>query len=218
MGEPAWAALFDWDGVVIDSASAHERSWELLAEEYGLPLPRDHFLRGFGMRNEVIIPDILEWTDEPERVRELSLRKEALYRGVVKREGVTVLPGVETYLRSLLDAGVPRVVATSTRRANVELILSVTDLKPYFREMVGSEDVSRGKPDPEVFLKAAAKTGLPTSDCVVFEDAHHGIEAAKAGGMAAVGVLTTHPGGKLKEADRLVNQLDELPLDGSRPV
>ena len=189
MVSPDWAALFDWDGVIIDSASAHERSWELLAGENRLPLPEDHFLRGFGMRNEVIIPEILEWTQDPDRVRELSLRKEALYREVVRREGVTVLPGVETYLRSLLDAGVPRVIATSTQRANVELILSVTDLKPYFRDMVSSEDVSRGKPDPEVFLKAAEKAGVAPAGCVVFEDAMPPHTVLVAGSVEALKLL-----------------------------
>jgi len=213
-----WAALFDWDGVMIDSATAHERSWELLAEENRLPLPADHFLRGFGMRNEVIIPNLLSWTRDPDRVRELSLRKEELYREVIRKEGVTVLPGVEPYLHSLRDAGIPAVIATSTQRANVEHILDLTGLHPYFKDMVTSEDVTRGKPDPDVFLKAARLASHPPANCVVFEDALHGIEAAKAAGMTAVGVLTTHPGSRLIGADLLVDRLDDLPLDGTRPV
>jgi len=214
---PAWGALFDWDGVIINSASAHERSWERLAETESLSLPADHFLKGFGMRNEVIIPDLLEWTRDPEEIRRLSLRKEELYRDVVREEGVEVLPGVRTYLTSLQKAAVPCVVATSTQRANVELIFDVTGLGPFFQDVVASEDVRHGKPDPEVFLIAAEKAGVSPADAVVFEDAHHGIEAALAGNMRAIGVLTTHPGGILQGAHRLVNQLDELPLDGSRP-
>jgi HAD superfamily hydrolase (TIGR01509 family) len=218
MKSPVWAALFDWDGVVIDSGAAHKKSWELLAAERGLPLPHDHFLRGFGMKNEAIIPKLLQWTDVPEDIRELSLRKEALYRDVVRNEGVTVLPGVERYLQSLLDAGIPRVIGSSTHRANIELILSVTGLARFFSDMITAENVSHGKPDPEVFLKAAALAGVAASDAVVFEDAHVGIEAAKAAGMSAVGVLTTHPGSVLLGADRLVQRLDELPLDGSKPA
>jgi HAD superfamily hydrolase (TIGR01509 family) len=218
MKSPVWAALFDWDGVIIDSGSAHKRSWERLAEEAGLPLPEDHFLRGFGMRNEAIIPDLLHWTQDPERIRALSLRKEALYRDIVREEGVTVLPGVEPYLQSLVDARIPRVVGSSTHRDNILLILDVTGLSRYFSLLVTSEDVRRGKPDPEVFLKAAVLAATAPVRCVVFEDAHHGIEAAKAAGMGAVGVLTTHPGGKLLGADRLVTRLDELPLDGRPPL
>lgn len=214
----SWAALFDWDGVVIDSASAHERSWEDLAEETGYPLPEDHFLKGFGKRNEVIFPEVLRWTEDPEEIRVLSLRKEALYRDIVARDGVRVLPGVRTYLESLQRAGIPCVVGTSTQRANVELIFERENLAGFFMEVVASEDVTRGKPDPEVFLIAAQKAGMDPAGCVVFEDAVYGIEAAKAGGMKSVGVLTTHAEKGLPEADREVRLLDELPLDGSRPV
>ncbi len=213
----AWGALFDWDGVIIHSASAHERAWERLADLESLPLPDDHFLKGFGLRNEVIIPEILKWTQDPADIRRLSHRKEALYREVVRDEGVDILPGVRRYLESLQQSHIPCVVGTSTQRANVDLIFEVTGLGSYFQDVVASEDVSRGKPDPEVFLNAAGKAGVPPERCVVFEDALHGIEAALAGGMRAVGVLTTHPGGVLQGAHRLVNQLDELPLDGSRP-
>lgn len=218
MSTPRWAALFDWDGVIIDSADAHEQSWERLSQETGKPLPPDHFLRGFGKRNEVIFPEILQWTQDPEEIRALSLQKEALYREIVLEQGIRVLPGVRTYLSSLQQAGIPCVVGTSTQRANVELIFEREDLSEFFQDVVASEDVTRGKPDPEVFLIAAAKAGLPPEHCVVFEDAVYGIEAARAGGMKSVGVLTTHADQGLPGADRQVRQLDELPLDGSRPV
>ncbi|WFB37196.1 HAD family phosphatase [Kiritimatiellota bacterium B12222] len=218
MSTRKWAALFDWDGVIIDSAKAHEKSWEQLASEAGKILPADHFLRGFGMRNEVIIPELLLWTQDPAEITELSLRKEELYREVITSEGVEVLPGVREYLQSLLDAHIPTIVGTSTQRANVELIFECMGLAPFFQAVVSSEDVSRGKPDPEVFLKAANKAQIPANDCVVFEDAIHGIEAAKAGGMSAIGVLTTHPDGGLPGADKWVHRLDDLPLDGSYPL
>jgi len=214
----SWAALFDWDGVIIDSASAHERSWEKLAEEVGKPLPEDHFLRGFGMRNEVIFPEILQWGKDLEQIQTWSLRKEELYRDVICSEGVRVLPGVREYLQSLLNAGIPAIVGTSTQRKNVDLIFKMMDLAGFFQGMVSSEDVSHGKPDPEVFLKAADLAGVAPGHCVVFEDAIHGIEAAKAGGMMAIGVRTTHPDGDLPGADRWVTQLDELPLDGTKPI
>lgn len=218
MHQAAWAALFDWDGVIIDSAKAHETSWEQLAVETGRPLPADHFLRGFGKRNEVIFPEILQWSEDPAQIKIWSRRKEALYRDVVKAEGVQVLPGVRDYLQSLLDAGIPAVVGTSTQRDNVELIFDIMDLRKFFSGVVSSEDVRYGKPDPEVFLKAAHIAGLPPEKCVVFEDAPYGIEAAKAGNIYAIGVLTTHSQAGLPTADRWVTRLDELPMDGSFPI
>jgi beta-phosphoglucomutase-like phosphatase (HAD superfamily) len=128
----SWAALFDWDGVVIDSAEAHERSWEQLAEQTGYSLPTDHFLKGFGKRNEVIFPEVLKWTENPDEIRSLSLRKEQLYRDIVSEQGICVLPGVRTYLQSLKDAGIPCVVGTSTQRDNVELIFDREDLAGFF--------------------------------------------------------------------------------------
>ncbi|MDF3129519.1 HAD-IA family hydrolase [Kiritimatiellaeota bacterium B1221] len=218
MTSPTWAALFDWDGVIIDSAKAHEISWERLSGETGLPLPSDHFLRGFGKRNEVIFPEILQWGTDPAQIKTWSLRKEALYREVVEEQGVRVLPGVRTYLQSLRDAGIPAVIGTSTQRENVEMIFEMMDLRNFFCGIVSAEDVSCGKPDPEVFLKAAAIAGRPPQNCVVFEDAPYGIEAAIAGGMRSVGVLTTHKKEGLPGADRWVPQLDALPLDGSLPL
>jgi len=218
MNAVPWAALFDWDGVVIDSAHAHEQSWERLSEETGKELPPDHFLRGFGKRNEVIFPEILKWTNDPDEIRALSLQKEALYRDIVSEQGVRVLPGVRTYLESLHKTGIPCVVGTSTQRENVELIFERENLKQFFQDVVASEDVTHGKPDPEVFLIAAERAGVAPEHCVVFEDATYGIEAAKAGGMKSVGVLTTHAEQGLPDADLQVHQLDDLPLDGSKPV
>src|SRR5271170_4051613 len=94
-------AIFDWDGVIINSASQHEISWERLAKEVKKTLPSDHFKRGFGMKNEVIIPELLGWTSVPVEVRILSLRKEAIYREVVREQGMTALPGVHEWLQTL---------------------------------------------------------------------------------------------------------------------
>lgn len=209
-----YAALFDWDGVVVDSSGAHEKSWELLAAETGLPLPPDHFKRGFGMKNKVIIPELLQWTQEPDEIHRLGLRKEEYYREVIRQEGLQPLPGVRPFLETLRSAQIPCVVGTSTDRANVEAIFKMTGLGVYFKDVVSAEDVDRGKPDPDVFLKAAAKAGNVNPErCVVFEDAQVGIDAGKAAGMKVVGVTTTHPGTRLKNTDWLTERLDLLSLD-----
>lgn len=120
-------ALFDWDGVVIDSSKQHEESWELLAAEIGKPLPDDHVLHGFGMKNQVIIPRILGWTEDPDEIHRYSLRKEELYREIVRERGIEPLPGVVALLQMLQEHGV----------------------RAYFAAVVTAEDVSRGKPDPQ---------------------------------------------------------------------
>ena len=211
---PSWTAVFDWDGVVVDSSRAHERSWERLAEEENRPLPPDHFKRGFGMKNEKIIPELLAWTTDSREIRRLSLRKEELYREIIRAEGIAPLRGVREFLERLDRAGVPRVIASSTHRLNITSTLEVLGLSGYFPLVVSAEDVTHGKPDPEIFLLAAKKLGAPPARCVVFEDAHVGIEAARAAGMKVVGVAGTHPAATLRDADRVVHRLDELTVAG----
>lgn len=208
-----WAAIFDWDGVIVDSSRQHEASWERLAAELRRVLPPEHFRNSFGMKNEQIIPELLHWTDEPEQIRNISLRKEALYREIVREQGIAPLPGVATWLAALRAAGVPCVIASSTHRENIACTLGVIGLADCFADIVASEDVTRGKPEPEVFLVAAKKVNAPPNRCVVFEDAHVGIEAARRARMKVVGVATTHVAETLVGADRVVRRLDELTVE-----
>jgi beta-phosphoglucomutase family hydrolase len=214
-------AIFDWDGVIINSAAHHEKSWERLAKECGKALPENHFKRGFGMKNEAIIPELLGWTAVPTEVRILSLRKEALYREIVREMGIEALPGVREWLQTLKEHGVPCVIASSTHRENITTTLDVLGLGDFFASIVAAEDVKRGKPDPEVFLTAASRIETAPANSIVFEDALVGIAAAKAAGMRVVAVASTEPKDKLAHADWVVDRLDELSLgqlwDGDAP-
>ncbi|MDX2081798.1 MAG: HAD family phosphatase [Terrimicrobiaceae bacterium] len=202
--------LFDWDGVVIDSSACHERSWELLAAEAGLPLPEDHFKKGFGKKNQEIIPNLLGWTSDPAEVQRLGDRKEELYRELVRENGVEILPGVETLLAALRHAGIRRAVASSTPRANLDALFESTGLDRWFDAVVCGDDVVHGKPAPDVFLKAAEKLGVEPRDAVVIEDALVGIEAAHAGGIKVLAVATTNSLDQLGSADAAVRSLEEV--------
>ncbi|MEM1059786.1 MAG: HAD-IA family hydrolase [Verrucomicrobiota bacterium] len=205
-----WGAVFDWDGVIVNSAAQHEESWEHLAHENQLRLPANHFKQGFGMKNEYIIPNILKWTDDSDEVHRLSLRKEELYREIIQKNGIEPLPGVHEFFDWLREHDVPRVVGSSTHRANIEVSLAAMGMERDFTALVTAEDVSHGKPDPEVFLKGAEKIGMAPERCVVFEDAQVGIQAGKAGGMRVIALETTHPRDTLTEADLVVKRLDEI--------
>jgi HAD superfamily hydrolase (TIGR01509 family) len=207
--QSSWGVLFDWDGVIIDSSSQHERSWELLAAEEDFSLPEGHFKAGFGKKNEVIIP-ALGWSDDPLEVSRLADRKEELYRELVAAEGVLVLPGARELLSALKEEGIPRAVGSSTPRGNLDALFAVTGLDTLFDAVVCGSDVSHGKHDPEVFLKGAAYLGLNPGRCVVVEDASAGIEAARGGGMKVVGVATTNPLESLHDCDLAVTTLIEV--------
>ncbi len=210
--QPPFGAIFDWDGVIIDSGKLHERSWHRLAGELGKTLTPDSFIRGFGMKSAHIIEEIHRWAQEPAAIARLTERKEALYREIVGQSEIAPLPGVVEWLDRLRQTGIPRAVASSTHRANIAAVLERIGLQNAFDAIVSAEDVDQGKPDPEVFLKAASRLGMAPARCVVFEDAHVGVEAAHAAGMKVVAVATTHPPGQLRAADEVVRRLDELEI------
>jgi beta-phosphoglucomutase len=195
-----WAVLWDVDGTLVDTAELHFQAWCVLARELDQPFTRADFARTFGWRNPEIIPLLFGIPDAAD-VDRLGTRKEDLYRAEAKK-GVELLPGVRTLLAALADAGWRQAVGSSAPRKNLELILEMTQTAPFFGAVVSMEDTQRGKPDPQVFLMAAAKLGVPPSRCVVMEDAPVGVQAAKAGGMTAVGVtfVAHHPAEKLQEA------------------
>jgi len=204
-------AIFDWDGVIIDSSAAHEQSWDLLAAEEKRVLPTGHFKAGFGRKNQFIIPNILNWANDAAEIERIGRRKEELYREILKTSGIQALPGVRELLEGLRAAGIPCVVGSSTPRLNIEHVMTLANLHGFFADIVSAEDVSHGKPNPEVFLKAASKINRLPANCVVFEDAFVGLEAARAGGFKSIGVGTTNSVETLKEkCDVAVHRLDEI--------
>ncbi len=210
--------IFDWDGVVIDSSAQHERSWELLAAEINKPLPAGHFAASFGKKNQEIIPALLQWSHDPVEIARLGDRKEELYRELVREQGVRVLPGARELLNALREAGIPRSVGSSTPRSNLDAIFASTGLGELFDAVACGDDVTNGKPAPDVFLLAAKKLGLAPADCIVIEDAHVGIAAARAAGMKVLAVATTHPLGELDAADAAVVSLEEITPDRLRRI
>jgi HAD superfamily hydrolase (TIGR01509 family) len=188
-----FGAIFDWDGVVVDSSHIHLKSWEMLAEELNLPLPNDHFERGFGKRNQTIIPDILGWTKNIELIEKWGLRKEEFYREIGSSDGIPLAKGSKEFLERLHAEPFRCGIGTSTERKNVELAIKQHGLSDFFSASACSEDVLFGKPNPEVFLKAAAGLSISPNQCVVFEDSPHGIEAAKNANMKSIALTTSHP-------------------------
>lgn len=208
------AAIFDWDGVVVDSSQAHRKSWDLLAKEESLPMEPGSFERGFGRKNQYIIPNILGWSRDPVEIERLGNRKEELYREILQEQGLDPLPGAIELFRSLKAAGIPMAVGTSTPRANFECVVNLIGADGFFETVISAEDVTHGKPDPEVFLKGAKALDVAPADTVVFEDALYGIEAALKGGMRAVALTTTHPADYFSDTspDLIVRNLSDITI------
>ena len=200
------------DGVIVDSRPHHLTAWHQLALEHALDHEPDYFTHTFGLRNDAIIGRLVPGISA-ERLALMAHRKETLFREGA-RGNVEALPGVRELLALLDEEAVPKAIVTSAPRANLDLILETLGLRRHFQALVSEEDASKGKPDPEGFLVAAARVGVDPVRCVVIEDAPAGLQAAKAGGMRAIGVTTTHPAPDLGDADLVVDSLSEAAVRG----
>jgi beta-phosphoglucomutase len=213
-GVPRFAVLWDLDGVLVDTSSFHFEAWRRLMAEMGRELSEEEFRATFGRRNSEILRRWLPDLSDRE-IDRLSERKEAIFRELLP-EKIPLLPGVRRLTMELADAGAAQAVASSTPRANLEVVLPRLGLP--IAAYVGAEDVSRGKPHPEVFLKAAEKLSVPPARCVVIEDSVAGVEAARGAGMACVAVTTTWPRERLADADLVVDSLEEISVEQLRSL
>src|SRR5262249_39419006 len=149
------AVLWDMDGTLIDSEEFHWISWRDTMAKEGIAISHEQFLASFGQRNDSIVPQWLGSTATPEDIERVANAKEELYRDLIRRNGISALPGVATWLRRLHDEGWLQAVASSAPRRNVEVVLEVLGAARYFQGFVSGEDVRKGKPDPEVYVLAA---------------------------------------------------------------
>lgn len=170
--------LFDNDGVLIDSQKLHWLSWQLLMQqESSLVMDEKTFLTGFGKRNDLILKELIPDQSEAQRAK-LAERKEELFRKEA-RERIQLLSGMEKFLLAIKEKKIPRIIASSTPVANLKMFLSSTVLGNYFDAFVSAEEVAHGKPFPDVFIEAAKRIKLPTSSCIVIEDAPVGIRRVR---------------------------------------
>jgi beta-phosphoglucomutase len=205
--------IWDMDGTLVDTAELHFAAWSAVCHENNRLFTRAEFAATFGRRNPEIVAYLFGNRFGDAESARLGERKEVLYRAAAAK-GVELLPGVHPLLEGLHRAGAKQVIGSSAPRANLDLILELTRITPYLDAVVSMEDTQRGKPDPQVFLLAAASMGMPPSHCLVVEDAVAGVQAAKAGGMKCIAVrfVGHHPEAKLKDAgaDLVVKSLEEV--------
>jgi HAD superfamily hydrolase (TIGR01509 family) len=203
------AVLWDLDGTLVDSEEFHWLSWRDTLRAEGIPLSYEQFLESFGQRNDRILSNWLGPDADPARMQRISTEKETAYRRLAETHGLMPLPGAREWLAALRVAGWKQSIASSAPRLNVATMLRVLQVDGYFDAIVSADDVTIGKPDPQVFLKAAEKLGVPPARCIVVEDAAAGVEAARRAGMRSVGVTKN---GRLP-ADLAVASLTDLPPD-----
>ncbi len=201
------AVLWDMDGTLVDSEEYHWLSWRDTMASEGIAITHEQFLKTFGQRNDSILPQWLAAGTSAERIQQVGDSKEELYRKLVREGCLEPLPGVMDWVRRLREQGWLQAVASSAPRKNIEVVLEVMGLAGFFEALVSAEDVTAGKPDPQVFQKGAERLGMLASRCIVVEDAVPGVEAARRAGMRCIGVSRK---GSLAGADVVVRSLVDL--------
>jgi len=206
--------IFDVDGVLIDSSDAHFQSWLRLAADHDVTMTGEHFKSTFGRQNRDIIPTLFDSSLENGAIdiEALSETKERYYREIIG-DHVDQLPGAAALVRECYAAGLRCAIGSSGHAKNIAIVLKSLDIEACVSAVVTGQDVTIGKPDPQVFLLAAERSGVQPDRCVVIEDAPAGIEAALAASMIAIGVTTEHAPEQLSRAHLVVDRLDQLSSD-----
>ncbi|MBQ5879321.1 MAG: HAD family phosphatase [Alistipes sp.] len=191
---PFKAAIFDMDGTLVDNSAVHVRAFELFCNRYGVKDWRTKLEKAFGMGSD----DIMRMLLPEEVIRERGLQvlgdeKEEIYRTIYAPE-IAPVKGLKELLELLRGAGIRCAVGSSGCRQNVEFVLSSCKIEEYFEVKVSGDMVSRCKPEPEIYLTAAKALGVKPEECIIFEDARAGFEAARrAGAGSIVAIATTLP-------------------------
>ena len=203
------ALIFDMDGVIVDNYSYHQKAWATFCNRYGLSID-DSFRTGvFGGTNKDHLEAFFRRQMTIEEVSRLEQEKEKIYRDIYWQE-INAVNGLQEFLQMPGVKNLPKAVATSSPPINVEFVMQHTGLKGQFQFILDSTDISKGKPDPEIYIKACELFKLKPEQCVVFEDSVNGILAAKNAGCRVVGLTTTHNANELPEVNMVIPDFREL--------
>jgi len=206
------AVIWDLDGVLADTAEPHFRAWVTALAEWQIPLDRPTFDHLFGMDNRGMLKQILGRPPEPKELGTIAGRKEHFFR-LVAQQMAQPMPGALRLLEEMEAAGWSQALASSAPQANINLLVDKFGISARFHVILSGEELPASKPDPELFLFAAERLGVPPECCVVVEDAPAGVEAAGRAGMRCIAVATTRAAKLLAGADLLFDDLTPVTVD-----
>lgn len=202
------AFIFDMDGTLIASTQADYLAWKQVFAQHGRNLSFADYEPLLGMKSAVVVREkLLLHGDAFDKAMTDKIR---FFEEVVKRDGIQVYDGVYELLQSIKDAGFQCALATSSRRPKTEMLLTTLGLSVFFDVVVTGDMIENSKPAPDIYLFAAKQLNIPTSKCIVLEDAVAGVASAKAAGMCCIAVTNTHTSEQLMMADVVVDSFLEL--------
>jgi beta-phosphoglucomutase len=203
--------IFDMDGTIIDTTRPDYDAWEKAFSEYKVKLPWKEYIDMLGMKSSEIVKKYLDLSEKD--VEKLIHRKEEILKKDIEINKVSYIEGAERVLTYLKGRYYKLALATGAQKEKLDFILEQLNFAPYFDEIITADEVNSGKPDPEMFLKAAEKLKLKPEQCLVWEDSTLGVQAAKAGGFRCIAITTTRKKDKLLEADAIVDNFTRINLD-----
>ena len=216
------AVIFDFDGVITDSEVLHFRGFNEVLAQYGLAITiEDYYENYLGLADLDLFDSLVEQgllKIDRRQIKNLFEQKKCAFRKLAKTEG-KIIDGVSGFLQMLRENDIPMAICSGALLPEIEMILEGGRLRSFFEVIVSAEQVKKGKPDPEGFLLTLKKLNEKTSrtimpnECIVVEDSHWGLEAARAAGMHSIAVTNSYDADKLTAADKIVMKLNELNMD-----
>jgi beta-phosphoglucomutase family hydrolase len=203
------AVIFDLDGVIVDNMKYHKKAWEMFLKKYAPEIDVEEFSAHFGKVNRDLLKIVFHREISDEEESQFGEEKEALYRKIYA-EDIVPTDGLVDFLQDLKKNSVKTAVASAAPKVNVDFVFEKTGLRQYFDASIDANDVTRGKPDPEIYLRTAEKLNCPPEACLVFEDSMPGIQAGRNAGMKVIGVATSHPADSLKGTDFVIRDFTEV--------
>jgi HAD superfamily hydrolase (TIGR01509 family) len=203
------AVLFDMDGVIVDSNLYHKLAFEAFLKRHNVSLTDEELkTQVYGRTNAEIMRFIFKDNFSIERGEVWADEKEAIFRELY--EEVSPVKGLVPFLQTLKANGVKTAVGTSAPKLNLDFILDKINVRQYFDALLHSADVQFGKPNPEIYLKAASRLNTAPSNCIVIEDSLPGVKAGLDAGMKVIGITTTHTIEELANAHMVIDDFDGL--------
>ena len=216
------AVIFDFDGVITDSEILHLRAFNQSLAQYSIEITKnDYYTMYLGFNDtdcyKLLIEKGLLKMDE-QQINTLMIQKKKIFEQLAKAEG-KMIEGVRDFLNMLEQNNIPMAICSGSLLTEVEMVLEDARLRHLFEVVVSGEQVKKGKPDPEGFLLSLQRLNenrenpIMANQCIVIEDSHWGLEAAKAAGMHTIAVTNSYDAEQLSMAEKIVDRLNELSID-----
>lgn len=209
------AVIFDMDGVVVNNYHFHQKAWNQFCESHNIILDNDFQTKVFGGTNKEHLEVFFNRKLSANEILTFEEAKEKIYRDLYS-PFIEPVAGLKELLDHLKSNKVPVSLATSAPKVNVDFVLDKTELLGYFDTILDASFVEKGKPNPEIYIKAARSLDTEPSDCIVIEDSLNGIQAAQLAGMKVIGITTTLPENKLQHVDLIIKDFHQLNIEQLR--